>query len=419
MPVFTYKALAADGGIQEGSCEAANRQTALADLAAQGLKPIKVLEGASAAAESGLLGVITSFFAGLTEADADSVGKASPAELEAFTRQLSSLLAAGVPLARALKHLAEETSSEKARRQWRAVHDLAVGGSSLADAMAQYPQTFPKVYCAMVHAGETGGFLDVVLDQIAEFQANEKELKGRMGAALTYPAVLALLCTAVVTFLMVFFIPKFDAIFADFGASLPILTQVVVGASKAVTTYGVWLAVPAVLAGVLALRWLSGEAGHRAWQKALLNIPIIGPLNARFAMTRFCRMLGTLIGAGVPLISSLRVAQESLGNLTLVDAVRESINDVQKGSRLADSLAKCPQLFPRSVLEIIAVSEQAGRLEKELTRLADVTEKNLDRQLRTTLALAEPAMLFVMAAVIGVIVIGMVLPIFELQDYIK
>jgi type II secretory pathway component PulF len=419
MPTFIYKALDAGGSLRQGSIEAANRQTALAELADKALKPVKVTEGSASGVQSGAGRWIKTLLAGLNDQESNSVGKASPAELEAFTRQLSSLLAAGVPLARALKHLSEETSSPKARRQWHAIYQLAVEGASLAEAMGQYPQTFPKVYCAMVHAGEMGGFLDLVLDQIAEFQGNEKELKGRMLAALTYPAVLALLSMGVVTFLMVFFIPKFSAIFADFGASLPVLTQAIVGASKAVTTYGGWLIAAAIVAGVFARRWMKSETGHRAWQKALLNLPIIGPLNARFAMTRFCRMLGTLTGAGVPLISSLRVAQESLGNLTLVDAVRESINDVQKGSRLADSLAKCPQLFTSSVLEIISVSEQAGRLEKELIRLADVTEKTLDRQLRTTLALAEPAMLFVMATVVGLIVVGMVLPIFELQDYIK
>jgi len=290
---------------------------------------------------------------------------------------------------------------------------------SLADAMAQSPETFPRVYVAMVQAGETGGFLDLVLSQIAEFQAREKELRSKIMSALIYPTVLMTLAIGVLVFLLVFFIPRFQAIFKDFGGSLPMLTQFIVAASKLVTKYGVFVAAGLGLAFFLLRRWLQTDRGRRKWQQLVLRIPVVGSLNARFAMTRFCRMLGTLQGAGVPLIQALRVSRESIGNQTLIDAVTVSIERVKQGSPLAASLSDCEILFPKSVLEMIAVAEETGRLDKELVRVATVTDQDLDRRLRTSVALAEPLLLFLIAGLIGLIFIGMVLPIFSIQEYIK
>ena len=346
-------------------------------------------------------------------------GRVSAVEVETFIRQLAALLAAGIPLARALDRLAAEAGSASARAQWGAVHGLVVDGASLADALGQFPRTFSRVYIAMVRAGETGGFLDVVLNQVAEFQSRERDLRGKVVAALVYPLALAILATAVVTFLLVYFIPKFKGIFQDFGAKLPKLTQIIVATGDIVRQYGlVFLVVLAVLA-VVFLRWWNTPTGRYRWEEWTLRWPLVGVLVSRFAMIRFCRMLGTLVGAGVPLLAALRVARESLGNQVLSRAADSSVERLSQGGRLADSLAACGGLFPGSALEIISVAEESGRLEQELVRLADTTEKDLDRQLHMTVSLAEPAMLVVMAAVVGVIVVGMVLPIFALQDYIK
>jgi len=271
----------------------------------------------------------------------------------------------------------------------------------------------------MVQAGETGGFLDLVLSQIADFQSREKELRAKVLSALIYPAVLAALSLSVLVFLLVFFIPKFQGIFSDFGAALPGLTRFIVASSEVVGKYGVLLLLGLATVMVGGRQWLRTDNGRRESARMLLRVPLIGPLTARFAMTRFCRMLGTLTGAGVPLINALRVARESIGVQTLVDAVSASIERVQQGEKLGTSLADCPALFPASVVEMISVAEQTGRLGQELVRLATVTEADLDRQLRAAVALAEPAMLFVMAAVIGAIVVGMMLPIFTIQEYIK
>jgi len=303
--------------------------------------------------------------------------------------------------------------------KWKEIHDRVVDGMSLADAMAKSPETFPRVYTAMVQAGETGGFLDLVLSQISDFQAREKDLKSKVMTAMLYPMILLVLALGVLVFLMVFFIPRFQKIFAGFGGDLPLITQVIVGTSHVIRSYGLFVAFGVVLLALLLRNWFTSETGRRVWEGVMLRSPIVGPLAARFAMARFCRMLGTLLGAGVPLVQALNVARKSIGNQILVDAVSRAIERVQEGGRLGESLAECRGLFPGSVLEMISVAEESGRLDVELVRIANVTEGDLDRQLKTAVAFAEPAMLFLIAGFIGTIFIGMLLPIFSLQDHIK
>ncbi|HHY85114.1 MAG TPA: type II secretion system F family protein [Verrucomicrobia bacterium] len=415
MPLFYYKALQANGTIAEGHIEAAGRPDAFRQIETMGLRPVSLAEKAAAkngsvTAATGGLGTLSFNF---------KSRKVSARDLENFTRLLSSLLAAGVPLSRALVILHKEASNPVTKAKWKEVHDYVVDGMSLADAMAKSPETFPRVYTAMVQAGETGGFLDVVLQQIADFQAREKELKGKVTSAMLYPAVLLVLAVAVLAFLMVFFIPKFQKMFASYGGQLPLITQVIVGISHTIRSYGLIVAGGLVVAGLMLKNWFTSEQGRRVWETIMLKTPIVGPLAARFAMARFCRMLGTLLGAGVPLVQALNVARRSLGNQILIDAVAQSIERVQEGGRLGESLADCQGLFPSSVLEMIAVAEESGRLDAELVRIANVTEGDLDRNLRTAVALAEPAMLFMIASLIGTIFIGMLLPIFSLQDQIK
>jgi type II secretory pathway component PulF len=294
-----------------------------------------------------------------------------------------------------------------------------IDGMSLSKAMERSPETFPRVYVAMVEAGETGGFLDVVLAQIADFQAREKELKSKVMTALMYPIVLLVLALGVLIFLLVFFIPRFQLIFASFNAELPLITQIIVKTSEVVRSYGLFLAA-GLIAGFFSLRtWLKSPKGKRAWEGMLLKLPLVGPLIAQFAMARFCRMLGTLLQAGVPLISALNVARRSIGNQVLIDAVSDSIDRVKEGKPLGKSLAQNRDLFPGAIVEMITVAEESGKLDVELMRIATVTEGDLDRQLKSVVALAEPVMLFFIAAFIGTIFIGMVIPIFSLQDHIK
>jgi len=401
----------------EGTIEAEGRADALRLIERRGFRPVKVTAGTNTRETAKPNGA--SEAAPVKLSLPWQANKITPRMLENFTRLLSNLLAAGVALSRALFILQREAATPLARAKWKGIHDLVVDGMPLAEAMARSPETFPRVYVAMVEAGEAGGFLDVVLAQIADFQAREKELRGKVMTALLYPSILLVLALSVLGFLLVFFIPRFQTIFSGFGASLPLLTRMIVATSDMLRSYGILVVLAAVMGAYMLRNWMTSERGRRAWEMFVLRVPVAGPLVAEFAMARFCRMLGTLLAAGVPLINGLNVARRSIGNQILVDAVANSIERVKQGEPLGPSLANCPELFSSSVLEMISVAEESGRLDQELIRLADVTERDLDRQLKTAVALMEPAMLFFIAGFIGVIFIGMVIPIFSLQDYIK
>jgi len=236
---------------------------------------------------------------------------------------------------------------------------------------------------------------------------------------MLYPCILLVLALGVLTVLLTFFIPKFQNIFNNLHGSLPLITQIIIGASHLVRSYGLLVAAGLAGIGFLVRTWFVSEKGKRTWEGLVLKTPLVGPLIAQFAMARFCRMLGTLIGAGVPLVHGLNVARRSIGNQILVDAVAHSIERVQQGGRLGQSLADCKNLFPGSVLEMISVAEESGKLDVELVRIAVVTETDLDRNLKTAVAFAEPLMLFFIAGFIGIIFIGMLLPVLTMSEYIK
>ena len=416
MPTFSYKALKADGRMAEGVLDAGSRPDALRHIETLGLRPINVAEAAGQPARTG-----SSAIPSPAPGFSFKLGgkKVSAKELENFTRLLSSLLAAGVPLSRALVILQKESSSPAARAKWKEIHDSVVDGLPLADAMARSPETFPRVYIAMVEAGETGGFLDVVLAQIAEFQSREKELKSKVLTAMLYPCILLVLALGVLILLLTFFIPKFQNIFNNMHTALPLITQIIIGASHIVRSYGLLVALGLAGLGFVLRTWFVSEKGRRSWEGFILKVPLIGPLIAQFAMARFCRMLGTLIGAGVQLVQSLNVARRSIGNQTLVDAVAKAVERVQQGGRLGQSLSECRILFPGSVLEMISVAEESGKLDAELVRIATGTESDLDRNLKTAVAFAEPVLLFFIASFIGVIFIGMLLPVLSMSSNIK
>jgi type IV pilus assembly protein PilC len=404
MPEFAYMAMDARGQKSEGVVTAPNRLAALDQVARLGQTPVSVEEKATerAVPRRGAAGRV----------------RVSARAVEAFSRQLSNLLAAGVSLSRALHIVSREASQTAARQQWSAVRDDVVGGAPLADALAKWPQSFPPVYVAMVRAGETGGFLDVVLGQIADFRNRERDLISKVKGALIYPAILGVLAVGVLTFLLTYFIPRFSQIFKDFGSALPPLTRAIVAVSGAVTHHGLIFAGGIIVLVVVVRRALMTEAGRRVRERIELRIPVVGHVLAWFALVRFCRMLGTLLEAGVPLVTALRVAQEAIGNQTLADTVGRSSERVRQGQSLARSLGECHQLFPESAIEMIAVAEESGRLDKELLRMAGSFESDLDRQLRMLVAMVEPLLLFVMAGIVGTVVMGMLLPVFTLQELI-
>jgi general secretion pathway protein F len=408
MAVFTYTALDRTGRTLNGTIPAESRTEAMDHVIGKGLSPLAIEEQRN----------------GKAREEGDGAHRAPPTRvpqsaIESFTRELANLLSAGLPLARALHLLRREASNAAAKYVWGKIHDDVVGGTPLGDALAKWPKSFSTVYVAMVRAGEAGGFLPIVLQQIADFRTREQELKGKIKAAMVYPCVLACLACAVLVFLLTFFIPRFSGIFAEFGSKLPLLTRAIVVVSGWLMHYGWLIAIFVVGAVITGRRAATSESGKRFIERVVLRTPAVGLVSARFSLVRFCRMLGTLVGAGVPLVTALRVAKEALGNQTLADTVGHAIEEVRRGVALSRSLSNSPLLFPASVIEMIAVAEETGRLDKELVRLSAAYEGELDRNLRMLVALAEPALLMIMAGLIGTVVVGMLLPVFTLQDLIK
>jgi type II secretory pathway component PulF len=403
MATFAYKAINAKGLEVVDKLVAADRTAAIEQLFDKSLNPVSV-ERMEEGQPEGLFA---------------RVGGVSKREVDAFTRQLGNLLAAGVPMSRALGILSREATRTAPKKLWATIHDQVAGGMSLADALSLHPRAFSPIYVAMVRAGETGGFLDIVLDQIATFRAREADLKGRVKGALVYPIILAVLAAGIMVFLLTFFIPRFSQMFAEFGGSLPALTRAIVATSQTLVRYGLVIVIGIALLIFAIQRMLTKEEGRRTMERLFLRTPLFGTGVARFALVRFSRMLGTLVGAGVPLIASLRVAKEAIGNQVLTDTVSESIENVQKGQPLARSLENCRVLFPAAVIEMISVAEESGRLDQELIRLAGAYESELDRHLKMMVTLLEPALLFLMAVLVGTVVIGMLLPIFNLQELIR
>ncbi len=408
MSVFAYTALSKDGRRTSGTLAADSRAAAISQMSRQGLHPVQINEAKDVAAAKAVV---------RNKQGASPIGRVPAKSIETFTRELANLLAGGVPLSRALSLLRRESSNASAKQLWSAIHDDVVGGTSLADALAKYSRNFSTVYIAMIRAGEAGGFLDVVLAQIADFRTREADLKGKVKMAMVYPIILAVLAVSVLVFLLTFFIPRFSGIFAQFGANLPALTRFIIFVSHLVGGWPGFATVVAIGLAILLIRAAAKtEGGRRRIEVTLLTVPMLGQIIAHFALVRFARMLGTLVGAGVPLIASLRVAREAIGNQVLADTVTHAIEQVQRGTALSKSLSNSPKLFPGSVIEMIAVAEETGRLDKELLRLATAYEADLDRQLRLLVAVAEPLMLFLMAGIIGTVVVGMLLPVFNLQE---
>lgn len=401
MPVFEYTATDTRGATVTDTIAAQNRKVALDTLFNKGLYPASIREKRSTQAAASRL-----------------PGRVTKSDVEQFTRELGNLLAAGMSLSKALQILSRESSKPVSRKLWSDIHDSVANGTSLAESLQQFPKLFSSVYIAMVQAGETGGFLELVLSQIADFRSRELELKNRVQAALIYPIILMILAFFILLFLLVYFIPRFSSIFADFGGTLPGLTRGIVGASEAVLQHWMFIIGAVALIFVAAKSFLGRPEGKAAMEKWILQVPLIGKLSARFAFVRFARMLGTLLNAGVPLIAALRVAKEAIGNRTLSRTVEDAVDKVRKGMSLAQGLRECPSLFSGANIEMITVAEESSRLGEELSRLAEYNEKELDRNLKTAVSFAEPMMLFVMAALVGTIVIGMLLPIFNLQELI-
>lgn len=340
------------------------------------------------------------------------------ADTALFSRQLADLLKAGINLNRALGTLTRQTSNPQFAEVVAQIQADVAAGTPLADALERHPRVFTTLYASMVRAGETGGFLEDVLQRSAIFAEKEQELRGRITSALIYPTLLVVVGISAVAFLLTFFIPRFALIFKDLGGQLPGITRAMLGLSELLA--GFWWAILAVLLfAVLAFwRWRQTPQGRLAFDRLKLRVPALGDVLRKTAVARFTRTLGTLLKSGVPILTAIDIAKEALGNAVLQLDAAEAAAAVKEGRSLAEPLARSPH-FPPVVVDMIAVGDESGNLDDVLIHVADTYDREVDRAVRVFVSLLEPVLLMFMAVIVGLIVISMLLPVFSLNAMVK
>lgn len=335
-------------------------------------------------------------------------------QLATFFSQLADLLKAGVPLLRSMELLERQTSHAGLKTVLRDLHDKVADGTRLAESMRLHEDIFSELAVSMVRAGEEGSFLEDVLKQIADFTEHQQELKGRVFGAMAYPAFLLTAGVGVVWAMLVWFVPKFEGVFKNMAErdELPWATTALMSMSKYAGTYW-FITIFAIVAAIVLIRQrLKTEEGLRQWHRIAISLPALGPVVRSLAVARFCRILGTLLKNGVPILQSLRISKDATGNRVLSDAIATAADSVSTGKSLAAPLGHSKQ-FPAEVIEMISVGEEANNLEHVLISVADTMERRTHRLLDLAVRLLEPLMLILMAAMILFVVIGLLLPVMK------
>jgi general secretion pathway protein F/type IV pilus assembly protein PilC len=340
-------------------------------------------------------------------------------QMATFYGQLSGLLRSGVPLLRSLEVLRKQTSNENLKAILEDVHHRVEDGATLAEAMRAHPRAFGELPISMVRAGGEGGFLEDALKRIAQFTEQQEDLKSRTVAALAYPMFLAVIGTVVVFGLLVFFVPNFGQIFEDLReqGQLPAVTEWLMWISENLQRWGLVL-LAAVIALIYFLRkQLATEAGRRLADRWRIRVPLFGPIYLSLAIARFCRVLGTLLHNGVPILKSLDISRDATGNWVLSDAIQQAGENISAGDSLATPLAASGH-FPSTVVEMIAVAEESNTLDSVLIDVADGLERTTERRLDLMVRLLEPVMLLILAGIVLFVVIALLLPIFKMSSTI-
>ena len=340
-------------------------------------------------------------------------GSVPPRDLAVFTRQLSVMIDAGMPLVECLDAVGRQQAHRPFREAVLQTRSAVEGGSSLADAMRAHPRAFDVLYTNMVAAGEAGGILDTMLQRLATHIEKSVKLRAQVKSAMTYPIAVVTIAAAVVGVILWKVIPTFDELFAGLGAALPLPTRVVIASSDAFVSYSPLFLVAAV-ALVLAFRWYRATPrGGRAVDALMLRLPVLGLILRKVAVARFCRTLATLLGSGVPLLAGLEITAKTAGNLAIEDAVLVSRAAIERGETVSAPLRRAG-MFPPMVIRMIGVGEASGALDVMLAKVADFCEEEVDATVAGLLTLLEPVMIALLGLVIGGIVIAMYLPIFDL-----
>ncbi|MFT5527194.1 MAG: type II secretory pathway component PulF [Pirellulaceae bacterium] len=397
MPDFAYTARDVTGAKVTGTLSAASEKEAVSLLSGKSLFPLEVK----------VQKIFTLF----------NSKRVSGQVMATAYGQLSSLLRSGVPLLRSLTVLREQSSKAVFKEVLADVHDRVEDGATLAEGMAKYPGVFSEMAVSMVRAGGEGGFLEDALERVAVFTEEQEDLKSRTIGALAYPVFLAVIGSTVVIGLVVFFVPKFAKMFdrlRDKG-ELPILTDWLLWFSGFLRSYSLLL-LALFIAVVVAILWqLSTEAGKYARDAIKIKMPLLGRIFQSFAVARFCRVLGTLLLNGVPILKALEISRQATGNRLLSDAVAAASENISSGQSLAKPLAVSGH-FPRTVVEMISVAEESNSLDRVLVEISDSLEKRTARELDLVVRLLEPMMLLVLAGVILFVVIALLLPVIKMSS---
>lgn len=342
----------------------------------------------------------------------------NPKDVAIFARQFATMINAGLSLTKCMSILGSQTENLNLRGVIGQLGKDVEGGQSLSDALGKHPKVFPPIFVNMVRAGETGGVLDEVLARIADHFEAELALKGKIKSAMTYPIAMGGLVLIILAAMMIFVVPTFEKMFSDMGGKLPLPTQVLVDISNFVSGWGGVFTVVGFAAAIVTFKWWSKGPGIRIWDGAKLRMPVFGPLIRKIALAKFTRTFGTLVSAGVPILSALDIVASTSGNEVVADAVKDARNAVKEGETLAKPLAES-KIFPSMVVQMIAVGEETGALDTMLNKIADFYDEEVGTATDGITSLIEPLMMATLGLVVGGMVVALYMPMFQVITLVQ
>jgi general secretion pathway protein F len=408
MSVFEYIALDEKGNQRKGFIDAPGVAAARQRLREENVYPVEINQSKTKK-ETALSGALK---INLWE-------RVSANEVAVFTRQLSTLLGAGMPLVPSLSILMNQEQNPLLKKSLAQIREQVNEGKSLTEGMSVFPRIFPPFYLNMVRAGEASGTINLVLERLADFSENQQALISKIKSAMYYPIAVLSIGSAVIFLLMTFLVPKITGIFADMHQTLPLVTIILITVSNFLKSFW-WLMLIILAASVAALKYMTAgtEGGRRLWDGARLKMPVFGPINRKIAIARFCRTLATLLQSGVPLLAAMEIVRNIVNNVIIGDAIHQAARDLEEGKGLSGPLTQSG-VFPPLVTEMIAVGEQSGTLEAMLNRIAVAYENESQANIMAMTSLLEPLMIVVMAILVGFIVVSILLPIFEMSQLVR
>ena len=420
MGVFAYEAMNSSGQEVKDEIEAATTEEAIAKIRGKGYFPTKVREKAQKKLAKKKKGAGDTAPLQKKRKMPISIGGVPRKQLVNFTRQLSTLQDAGLPILRSLQILETQQKPGLLKAIIGGVGDEVEGGGTLSDAMAKYPKAFDKLYVNMINAGEMGGVLDLILARLADFMEKAAKLKKKVIGAMIYPAVVISIAVGVVSLIMIVVIPKFEGIFRDFHTELPAVTKALLAISRWFATQYGWAYVllsPIVFIGLMKLIQLS-EGGKYLVDAIKLKIPILGGILGKTAIARFTRTLGTLISAGVPILDAINITKETCGNEVYTRALAKVHDAIREGESMADPL-RATKVCDAIVVNMIDVGEETGDLDKMLIKVADNYDSDVDVLVSSLISILEPVMVVVLGCIVGFIVVALFMPMVSLIETIS